>query len=249
MVTGTIDDGRCLQKSQEFLYLSRYVKIEALSIVHNVLRQWNSAEKSRNFSPTMFPMPTCSKTLGRKRHMQNKFSPILHAPRTTPEQFEPPSPKGLLHLLSDASFSCVRLLNLNIHVLAPTRGPYATPISGVRFFRFWGIHSLYFRCWIRFIHRLQLVEDHRVLLRMIVMFGWVIWKVHGLYQGRLQLTLDWCFLLEKLKSRAFHLGHPRVTVARQSDWALFALGLNLAKSNSLATRKKGGQSQPLNSPR
>jgi hypothetical protein len=29
-----------------------------------------------------------------------------------------------------------------------------------------------------------------------------------------------------------HLGHPRVTVARQSDWALFALGLNLAKSTS-----------------
>jgi hypothetical protein len=29
-----------------------------------------------------------------------------------------------------------------------------------------------------------------------------------------------------------HLGHPRVTFARQLDWALFALGLNLAKSTS-----------------
>jgi hypothetical protein len=34
------------------------------------------------------------------------------------------------------------------------------------------------------------------------------------------------------------LGHPRVTVARQADWALFTLGLNLAKSTSLTTRKK-----------
>jgi hypothetical protein len=41
-----------------------------------------------------------------------------------------------------------------------------------------------------------------------------------------------------------HLGHQRVTVARQSDLALFTLGLNLAKSASLPTRKKGGQSQP-----
>jgi hypothetical protein len=32
----------------------------------------------------------------------------------------------------------------------------------------------------------------------------------------------------------FALGHPRVTVARQSDWTLFALGLDLAKSTSLA---------------
>jgi hypothetical protein len=46
-----------------------------------------------------------------------------------------------------------------------------------------------------------------------------------------------------------HLGHPRVTVARQSDLALFTLGLNLAKSTSLYHAKKGGQSQPLNSPR
>jgi hypothetical protein len=39
-----------------------------------------------------------------------------------------------------------------------------------------------------------------------------------------------------------HLGHPRVTVARQSDWALFALGLNLANSAPLCTGKKR---QPL----
>jgi hypothetical protein len=39
-------------------------------------------------------------------------------------------------------------------------------------------------------------------------------------------------------SALFALGHLRVTVARQSDWALFALGLNLAKSTSLAMRKK-----------
>jgi hypothetical protein len=33
----------------------------------------------------------------------------------------------------------------------------------------------------------------------------------------------------------YHLGQPWVTVARHSDWALFTLGLNLAKSTSLTT--------------
>jgi hypothetical protein len=36
-------------------------------------------------------------------------------------------------------------------------------------------------------------------------------------------------------STIVHLGHPRVTVACQSDSALFTLGLNLAKSTPLAT--------------
>jgi hypothetical protein len=34
-----------------------------------------------------------------------------------------------------------------------------------------------------------------------------------------------------------HIVHPRVTVARQSDWTLFTLGLNLDKFASLTTRK------------
>jgi hypothetical protein len=41
-------------------------------------------------------------------------------------------------------------------------------------------------------------------------------------------------------SSTHHLGHPRVTVARQSDWALF----NLAKSTSLNTRKKVANHSP-----
>jgi hypothetical protein len=41
-----------------------------------------------------------------------------------------------------------------------------------------------------------------------------------------------------------HLGHPRFTVARQSDWASFTLGLNLAKSTSLTTRKKVANHSP-----
>jgi hypothetical protein len=41
-----------------------------------------------------------------------------------------------------------------------------------------------------------------------------------------------------------HLGHPRVTVARQSDWALFTLGLNLAKSTPIATRRKVANHSP-----
>jgi hypothetical protein len=40
-----------------------------------------------------------------------------------------------------------------------------------------------------------------------------------------------------LKVLKYHLGHPRVTVACQLDWALFPLGLDLAKSTSLATRR------------
>jgi hypothetical protein len=40
------------------------------------------------------------------------------------------------------------------------------------------------------------------------------------------------------RAAEMHLGHPRVTVACQSDWALFTLGLNLAKSTSLAARSK-----------
>jgi hypothetical protein len=41
-----------------------------------------------------------------------------------------------------------------------------------------------------------------------------------------------------------HLGHPRVKVARQSDWALFTLGLNLAKSTPLRTGKKVANHSP-----
>jgi hypothetical protein len=41
-----------------------------------------------------------------------------------------------------------------------------------------------------------------------------------------------------------HLGHPRVTFTRQSDWALFTLGLNLAKSTSLTMQKKVANHSP-----
>jgi hypothetical protein len=40
------------------------------------------------------------------------------------------------------------------------------------------------------------------------------------------------------------IGHPRVTVARQLDWALFVLGLILAKSTFLAARRKVANHSP-----
>jgi hypothetical protein len=44
--------------------------------------------------------------------------------------------------------------------------------------------------------------------------------------------------------RMMHLGHPRVTVARQSDLALFALGINLANSVPLCMGKKVANHSP-----
>jgi hypothetical protein len=41
-----------------------------------------------------------------------------------------------------------------------------------------------------------------------------------------------------------HLGHARVTVTCQSDSALSTLGLNLAKSTPLATRRKVANHSP-----
>jgi hypothetical protein len=47
-----------------------------------------------------------------------------------------------------------------------------------------------------------------------------------------------------------HLGHPRVTIARQSDWALFTLGISLANSAPLCTGKKVALELPeVNKPR
>jgi hypothetical protein len=46
------------------------------------------------------------------------------------------------------------------------------------------------------------------------------------------------------RASSSHLGHPRVTVARQSDSALFTLGLILAKSTPLATRRKVANHSP-----
>jgi hypothetical protein len=48
--------------------------------------------------------------------------------------------------------------------------------------------------------------------------------------------------------RPSHLGQPMATVARQSDWALFTLGLNLAKSTSFATRRKVANHSPCKLP-
>jgi hypothetical protein len=47
-----------------------------------------------------------------------------------------------------------------------------------------------------------------------------------------------------LNSWTLHLRHPRVTVTRQSDSALFTLGLILAKSTPLATRRKVANHSP-----
>jgi hypothetical protein len=47
-----------------------------------------------------------------------------------------------------------------------------------------------------------------------------------------------------LSSYTRHIGHPRVTVACQSGSALFTLGLNLAKSTPLATRRKVANHSP-----
>jgi hypothetical protein len=41
-----------------------------------------------------------------------------------------------------------------------------------------------------------------------------------------------------------YLRHPRVTVARQTDWALFTLGLSLAKSAPICTGKKVANHSP-----
>jgi hypothetical protein len=45
-------------------------------------------------------------------------------------------------------------------------------------------------------------------------------------------------IYESTRTWRMHLGHPRVTVVCQSDSALFALGLNLAKSTPLAVRRR-----------
>jgi hypothetical protein len=51
------------------------------------------------------------------------------------------------------------------------------------------------------------------------------------------MTLIMCYYIH-------HLGRPRVTVARQSDWALFALGINLVNSAPLCMGKKVANHSP-----
>jgi hypothetical protein len=60
--------------------------------------------------------------------------------------------------------------------------------------------------------------------------------------SKLPLTL--CCELSDVHVPFCHLGHPRVTVACQSDSALFALGLSLAKSTPLAARRKVANHSP-----
>jgi hypothetical protein len=57
----------------------------------------------------------------------------------------------------------------------------------------------------------------------------------------------WCVVpINRICGDDMHLGHPSVTVACQSDSALFTLGLNLAKSTSLghAVRRKVANHSP-----
>jgi hypothetical protein len=59
-------------------------------------------------------------------------------------------------------------------------------------------------------------------------------QVRNLHIFREYFGCEYIGLYSNAFSTEIHPVHPRVTVACQLDWALFALGLNLAKSTSLA---------------
>jgi hypothetical protein len=73
-------------------------------------------------------------------------------------------------------------------------------------------------------------EEHNSKEWSMTITGWVYYQHSGRWN--------------RGKTPQNHLGHPMVTVAHQSDSALFALGLNLAKSTSLAARRKVANHNP-----
>jgi hypothetical protein len=85
----------------------------------------------------------------------------------------------------------------------------------------------------------ELSKDNNLGKNSREMWGWM---------NYLWMNLISMMFSSLTKVCVYHLGHPRVTVARQSDLALFALGLILAKSTSLAVQRKVANHSPRTPP-